>query len=280
MVKGLLKLTRVGEYYGSVLILTGVSLVANHSLSLSNRGLLLISLLLLNIFCFAINDIEDADDDFHDATKKLRNPISAGIIGRGVAHIFAWLTVVIGLILLIPFGLLTLIAGLAIIILGFLYSYKPVRLKSVPFLDLLSHGLFLGGLQSFIIISANNNPVSQNGFVIIFLIFIGSLMGDINNEIRDHEVDRKTQIKNTASVLNLQKLGPLMHFLSVIPFGLLFLIVFLEINNQTRLITLAISFIIGMYYLITYASRRRRGFYDKHGQQLISLLGLILVLLG
>ncbi len=280
MIKGLIKLTRVGEYYGSVLVLTGISLIANRGLALFDRGLVLLAIFLANVFCFAINDVEDAADDAHDPAKKFRNPISAGIIDRGAALIFAWSSAGLSLILLIHFGILTEIAAIAIITLGFLYSYKPVRLKSVPFLDLLSHGLFLGGLQSLIVVSANNNQITQTGFFIIFLIFVGSLMGDINNEIRDHEVDRKTSIKNTASVYNLQQLGPLMHFLSVIPFGLLFLIVFLDISNSTRLILALLSLLIGGYYAITYAVKRKRGFYDKHGQKLIALLGSILIILS
>lgn len=280
MAKGLTKLTRMGEYYGSCLILTGVSLIANRGLGTIDRVLLLLALLFINIFCFAINDVEDADDDAKDPKKVLRNPISSGEVKRGLALAFTLLTGIISLVLLVKFGFFTILAGSLALFLGFIYSYKKIRLKSVPFLDLLSHGLFLGGLQTLIVITANGNIVNLPGLSLIILVFIGSAMGDVNNEIRDYKVDRATGIKNTASILNLVRFEPLMHFLAVVPYGILAVIAFINTTAISRNISLVVATIIGLYYLFAYAIKRRRGFYDLHGQKIIALFGLILVLFG
>lgn len=277
MIKGLIKLSRIEDYYGSATAVAGISLIANPNLPLIDRGVLLFIILLLNIFCFAINDIEDAEDDAKDPAKVNRNPISAKIISRGVAQIFTWSVAILSLFLLSKFGLFSLVTGAFIVITGFLYSFKPVRLKSVPFLDLISHGLFLGGLQSLVIITANNNPVSSIGIVIAFVIFLSSVLGDINNEIRDYKVDRETGIRNTASVIDLTKIKHFTHYLSVAPYGVIGVVILLNANFLTLVYTIPLFILAGLYYLVAYASKKKRGFYDKHGLKLSALFGLILL---
>lgn len=277
MIKGLIKLSRVEDFYGSATAITGVSLVVNPSLSLFDRGLLLIIVLLLNVFAFAINDIEDAEDDAKDPAKVNRNPISAGILKKKEALVFTWSIAVLSLLLLLKFGAASTAIGLLTIIVGFLYSFKSIRLKSIPFLDIISHGLFLGGLQSLVIITAYNNPLTTTGILLTILIFFQSTMGDINNEIRDYEVDRATGIKNTASVLNLVKAKSFMHFLQLLPVIALAVIIFTKINQTALVVLLILIAITIIYYVIAYASKRKRGFYDKHSQQLIAFFGLILL---
>jgi 4-hydroxybenzoate polyprenyltransferase len=231
----LLQLTRLDEYYGLTLALTVLGGVFNPlQLDLLQLGRLFIVSLLLMAFAFAINDIEDAPDDAQDKAKQKRNPISARRLGLSEARVFTLLLALAALILSGRLGNNALYLTIAGLMLGFLYSFKGVRLKSMPVLDLLSHGLFLAVIQFLLAGLAFGAPWSFPLLAAALGIYGISILGDIRNELRDFEVDRATGIRNTASVFNLKPLEPYLERIYVIPGVILAysLIQFLPQNRQ------------------------------------------------
>ncbi|MFP4323910.1 MAG: UbiA family prenyltransferase, partial [Anaerolineales bacterium] len=98
-------------------------------------------------YAFMINDIEDAEDDKHgNPERAARNVIASGELTPRVAWIASSLIATIALGLYALGGLETFLTGGVIVVLAHLYSWKPVRLKSLPLLDIISHVLFLSAL--------------------------------------------------------------------------------------------------------------------------------------
>ena len=205
-IKGYIDLLRLHDYYGKTLIITTFSLAFSREF----YGLPIIVILFLinlfnNAFAFGINDIEDAEDDALDPTKVKRNPLSAGVINETSALTVVAITALLCLSLSSIFNIQTLAFSCITLLVGFLYSYKPVRLKSIPFLDLLSHGFFLGSAQFLLPAIAMSIPITPAFIAAAASFYFMSIFGDIRNEIRDYVVDRETNIRNTASIIDLRK---------------------------------------------------------------------------
>jgi 4-hydroxybenzoate polyprenyltransferase len=105
------------------------------------------------------------------------------------AAVYAWL------------GRLPFIVGSLCLLIGFFYSWRPVRLKAIPFADLVSHCLMLAGLQfmaAYVTFQAQLGPRFWWPFVFAMSI---SMYGELFNEMRDLEGDRKAGVTHTAVVL-------------------------------------------------------------------------------
>ncbi|MBI2103629.1 prenyltransferase [Candidatus Woesebacteria bacterium] len=176
----------------------------------------ILTLLAANIlamsFAFAINEIEDAEDDKKDKTRK--NPVSRGLLDRSEALSFTLLVFLSSFVLFLSLGLASTIAGTTMLILSFFYSYKKVRLKSMPLIDLISHGLMLSGLiflSSFLAISPNLSAAMP--------IFLGvtavSIYGQFYNQVRDFKEDKKAKIKNTTALVGLIDARRIMYFVAL-----------------------------------------------------------------
>jgi len=151
-------------------------------------------------YAFIINDIEDAEDDKHEPTRAARNAIASGdltiqqgwIIGGGVAIISAALYA--------TGGMNTFITGLVILILSHLYSWKPIRLKALPIVDILSHVLFLSALlmiAPYLIYQDSLRDI----WALALSMALFSGYGQFYNQFRDFESDQAAGLKNTASII-------------------------------------------------------------------------------
>ncbi|MEP7103238.1 MAG: UbiA family prenyltransferase [Candidatus Dojkabacteria bacterium] len=155
----------------------------------------------LSVHCysFIVNDCEDAEDDAMDPKKVHRNPISDKFItykqGLMFLQITSFPTLIIVLVFQsIPASLIILSALLA----GHFYSWKTVRFKSYPFIDLLSHCYALGVFQVVYFMLLSNGENSLIGVFSIVGIGLFSMGGALYNQIRDFEVDVKSKLNNTA----------------------------------------------------------------------------------
>jgi len=232
---GYWKLLRISEWYGKVALVTAMSLSFGHTkYSLTIFILVYLINILNNAFAFGINDLEDAEDDAKDPTKINRNPISAKLINKAEGYLIVYATAVACIALSYSFNLTTAIFSSITITVGFLYSYKPVRLKSMPVFDILSHGFFLGFAQFLIPAIALDIPITASFLLVAIGIYATSAFGDIHNEIRDYEVDRKTNIRNTASFIDLRKYESPIHTLHIFILTLILLTVVLNLTPISR----------------------------------------------
>ncbi len=276
LLQGSVRLSRVEEFYGNTIALVALGAIFNARLSASDLVLLFAGNLLLTIFAFAINDVEDAEDDSKDPQKAVRNPICAHLLTRAQALSLTWLSALAGLALLWPFGLRVLLLGGLNLVLGFFYSYKRVRIKAMPFIDLVSHGLFLGTLQFLTVVYARAPELPLPAVLGAAFICIISMAGDLWNEIRDYEVDRKTAIRNTASVFDVRRLEPVLPHLFVWPSVGVVVLVFLSLSGTQRLIVGGAGLVIFLVFLLLPSSWKKRMVTDQ--AQWIAALGGFLLL--
>jgi 4-hydroxybenzoate polyprenyltransferase len=93
------------------------------------------------------------------------------------------------------------VTGATCLIIGYVYSWRRIRLKSIPIADLISHGLMLAGLQFLAAyFTFGHGPAWRWVFPLAFLVAI-SLYGQLFNELRDFEGDVQAGVTHTASLV-------------------------------------------------------------------------------
>jgi 4-hydroxybenzoate polyprenyltransferase len=153
-------------------------------------------------FSFSINNCFDYEGD-RLGVKATRNPIALDRISLRSGFIFSIILATSGLAITV----FLLGAGPALIYLVMLslsgaYSSPTPRLKSIPFLDLLSHGLFFGSLIVIFGLSVTGGSSPQTLFICAG-IFIASLIVELNNQIEDAAADTEAGVKTTTVAVGL-----------------------------------------------------------------------------
>ena len=241
----LVRLTRIYRYlHVLILIFPLIFLISPKNLFSYTTVVIFLANLFLTTFGFTFNDVEDAEDDYHDIEKKKRNPISSGELTKKQGYLFSLFLLFAGLFLLLFISPFVFFLGLIFAFVGFFYSWKSLRLKSIPIIDLISHVIFLGVLQFFITYLAFR-PLDL--FVIPFLMIIipFSLMEEIFGELRDFDVDKKTNINNTIQKFEGFDIKKLLITLSVIVITGFSIIIF-TIPPKYKIINLSISLFISI----------------------------------
>ncbi|HLD11926.1 MAG TPA: UbiA family prenyltransferase [Patescibacteria group bacterium] len=278
-VKPLITLTRWKEYYGKVIFITLLGTFLVPALPFWKILLLLSANLLSGAFTFMINDVEDAEDDALDAKKQKRNPISAKRMSKRTAMIA---TFAVGLTSLMFYSFLNLrvfIYGSVGLLLGFLYSYKRIRLKSKPVIDLTSHGIFLALVYFLTAISSGDTLPSI--YHILWLgipIYFLSVLGDISNEIRDYTVDRKAGLQNTASFINLQYFHHLLTYGGFMLIASVFVYMIVYTSMTTKAILGIGALVIAVHYYLKWYRKRKALSYYPYSQEVLTLMGFLLFL--
>lgn len=150
--------------------------------------LLIISANILAIaFAFIINELEDAEDD----GKK---------IDMNLARRLSIFTFSFSLLLYSLLGKTSFVIGFAVLILGFLYSWKKVRLKAYPVVDVVSHCLMLGGLLFLSAFFVQGKALGQ-AVLMFSAITLTSAYGQFYNQVRDFEADKRAKLKNTSILI-------------------------------------------------------------------------------
>lgn len=277
------KLTRWKEYVGSCVLVTALG-IASSTLNTSQDVGIVIKVLLANLtsfmFAFMINDIEDADDDAKDPAKVKRNPISAKLLKINEAYFFTALMALVSLALFVSINKYTFAIGAGALTIGFLYSWKKVRFKSIPIIDVISHAMFLA-LLGFLA-AATSGGVLRNPLVIVWAgicLFIFSCSEDIRNELRDFENDKISNIKNTVQTLNLFKYRNLLSYFTVIIGLLLAHFIIWSLSPTGRLVTFAALLIPFVNFLWSLFGSKRSNMYNYPYMQLVFIcVSFILIL--
>jgi 4-hydroxybenzoate polyprenyltransferase len=151
-------------------------------------------------FAFMINEVEDAQDDAKDLSREIKNPVARGEISYSNGW---YLSIGVGLLSVIFYAALggwVFVLGVVNFFLSLTYSWRLVRLKSLPIVDLVSHSLMLGGLQFLAGYAVYGAPLSL-ALMIVSLILLVSIHGQLHNQLRDFESDREAGLRNSAYVL-------------------------------------------------------------------------------
>ena len=191
---GLIRLTRWREHVPFTIPLTiiGAMLaVQANAVSVDWRlAAVLVANVLAMSFAFMINDVEDAPDDALNPKKRLHNVISSGVLTRREGLFYTWLTFIIALVLYALGSGWTLLWGAVTLVMCYLYSAHPFRLKARPVTDVLSHALMLSGL---LVMTGYFIYGSYPGvaWYVIAAATLFSAYGQFYNQIDDYEVDNK-----------------------------------------------------------------------------------------
>jgi 4-hydroxybenzoate polyprenyltransferase len=203
-IDGFIRLIRIKEYLFFVSITTLMGASAGYGIF----GWRLIGVLFANLlavaFAFMINDVEDAPEDSLNPEKVLRNPVSAKHITRREAMIATWVTGGLSAVTFSLLGFWPFVMGMTTLVVGFLYSWRRLRLKNLPFIDMLSHCMMLAGLQYLAAYLAYQPAPFTRWFFPMMMVVCISLYGELFNEMRDYEHDLKAGLKHTAALLGFK----------------------------------------------------------------------------
>lgn len=199
-----LRLTRWREHvpYTIPLVVVGAMLAVHLDNAQLNWELLavVIANILAMAFAFMINDVEDAPDDARDPAKRKRNIIASGILSRWQGYVLSAIVFSLSLSLYFVGGWYAAAIGVVTLVLSYLYSAHPFRLKARPITDVVSHVLMLSGL---LVMSGYYTYSTSPGYA--WLVIIGATLfsayGQFYNQIEDYEVDKAAGLNNTVVLL-------------------------------------------------------------------------------
>ena len=267
LVGGLIQLTRWKEHIVFVTPLTllgGLMAVRMNDLSLDWQILTILAANIVAVTCgFMINDIEDAPDDARDPERALRNPISAGAISVRFGYTMYYALSIIAIMLYGMVGPRILVIASVMMIFSHLYSWRPVRLKAFPIVDILSHSVLLGG---FLILSGYlvYSPIPGNAWWVIASATFGSLYGQFYNQIRDYELDKEAGLLNTTILIGKNTTQRIMYLSIALTVICLAIAIVVEVFPAG----LIIACIIGLLLSIRYKSGG-----DMRGTQAVDASG-------
>jgi 4-hydroxybenzoate polyprenyltransferase len=156
-----------------------------------------ISVLLL-AFGFSVNNFFDVKEDREKGEK------TNLLIQNKKNFLFSTLPGILALFLASYFGLKIFLFVLAASLIGFFYSAPPLRMKSKPFLDLISHGLFAGALLFIFPLLIFSPKMSLFHYLTAFSIFYLSAMLEIRNHLEDYQSDLRAGLKTTVCSLGYE----------------------------------------------------------------------------
>ena len=214
-IQGLISLSRWSEHVVFVVPLTilGALLAVrmNDHATLDWRLFLVLGANLIGVTCgFMINDIEDAPDDAQDPERIHRNPIASGQVSARLGYTVYWMLVAMALLLYIFTDMTLLVISLIMFLLSHSYSWRPVRLKALPIVDIVSHSLLLGGFITLAgYLAYDKNPGSA--WWIIASTAFGSVYGQFYNQLRDYDSDKEAGLHNTSIVLGKKRAKQVMY---------------------------------------------------------------------
>ncbi|MEB2287161.1 MAG: UbiA family prenyltransferase [Anaerolineae bacterium] len=210
----LLRLTRWPEHVPFTLAATllGANMAAHHAgAALDGRVLTALAANALAVtFAFMVNDLADAPDDARDPARAARNAVASGALaartGWAASGIVAGLALALYAALPAPAAL----TGGATLLLGLLYSWRPVRLKARPLLDVIAHLLMLSALLVLAGYLAFDAAPGRAWWVVAAAGLI-SAYGQLYNQVRDDAQDRAAGLRNTTALLGAARARMVMH---------------------------------------------------------------------
>ncbi|MCG3217611.1 MAG: UbiA family prenyltransferase [Candidatus Heimdallarchaeota archaeon] len=219
---------------------------------------------------YALNDLYDVEIDASNINKKNRNPITSGkLTPKDVKAVIVFSTFgMCFLSYLINFYLLFFV--IFFWILGASYSMPPVRLKSRPGLDLLTHSLLVLTFPYFFTLLALNFPITRADIIMISILAGASMVSQLNHQHNDREFDSLYENNlaiflgphiSLVTIFSIAILTILLTFtsfaLNLIPFHLFPIAIFFTFpllstviqNYHFQLWTIRLSMILGLTYL-------------------------------
>jgi 4-hydroxybenzoate polyprenyltransferase len=194
---------------------------------------LIIGLLLL-AFGFSVNNFFDIEED------KEKGEVKNFLVQNKKNFFLSVSPGILALLLSAYFGkwvfLFVLIAGL----IGFFYSAPPLRMKSRPFLDLISHGLFAGALIFLFPFLLFKPELTTFHYLVAFSVFYLSVMLETRNHLEDYQSDSRVGLRTTVCFLGYKNSERFLRYLAFL-FPLALLPVFFTLSPNFYILFLILS---------------------------------------
>ncbi|MFQ6049664.1 MAG: UbiA prenyltransferase family protein [Candidatus Paceibacterales bacterium] len=202
--------------------------------------------LLLLAFGFSVNDCFDTREDRY--RKDRINPVVSKEISFRSGLFLLVLPGVLGLALSTVFGLKVFLFSLAGASIGFFYSAPPLRTKSRPLLDLVSHGLFAGVFLFVLPLLIFNPQLTLFHYLIAFSIFYLSMTLELRNHLEDYEVDKRAGLRTFVCVFGYKKSERLLRYLAIL-YPLTIFPIFLLISQKYLFLFLIFTLVFLFFFL-------------------------------
>jgi len=199
------------DSWGLGFILGALALITHGSLNDQSGLLLLVIAAVCWLGCW-LNDYYDASFDRCDAAKARLNLFARHAVPPALVWAPVGLILTATTLALASFGWRGWLVLLVNLLLMWSYSAQPLRLKSRPGLDLLFHALFAQPWLYWICLWVAGAAWTALDQIVVCLLFLTSLSGQLNQQIRDFELDSRTDVNFTtrfglAKALRLLKLS-------------------------------------------------------------------------
>jgi len=181
-------------------IFTNISLIKPFIINLTTTSCFL-------AFTFGINNCFDIETDIAEGDID-KNPIAVGRIPFKNALIAVLMVGLFGTAILMLYAPVhkILFTYLLLLFLGGFYSAPPLRFKTRPFLDIVSHGFFFGSLlYIYGSLIQGNDILTVIRSPLVPLIFTYSVILNLRNHWEDYDFDLKANINTTATYLGYEK---------------------------------------------------------------------------
>ena len=189
------------DAWGVAMIVSSLAVVVHDAAGL--RALLLVTAIgAMYAFAYALNDYFDAPKDALDPQKLRTNPFATGLISGRQARIGLGLALGSLLIGFAYFSSFAIAALMLFLLVAWAYSAPPLRLKSRPGIDLLTHALFVQTYPYLITALILGERWLALDTLLVLLNFLASASGQLDQQVRDFEVDRRTD-RNLTTTLGL-----------------------------------------------------------------------------
>jgi len=213
LLSAIVRLSRWQEHVPFTLAATwlGVNMAVHHAHAALDGDVLTVTVanILAVTFAFMVNDVADAPDDARDPARGASNVVSCGELSARAAWFLAALVGALALVFYAMLPLPALLTGTATLALGWLYSWRAVRLKALPVLDVIAHALMLSALlvlTGYLAFDAAPGRV----WAVIVMAGLISAYGQLYNQVRDADQDRAAGLRNTTWVLGIRGARALM----------------------------------------------------------------------
>lgn len=181
----------------------------------------LISIFFTWQFCISVNDIFDIEID------KVTNPdrpYVKGLITRKKYIIISSIMIAISVITSYFMSIISMIFVISFIILGYIYSAPPFRLRkyiiATLFIGAGSVLSYFAGVYSGVLI------INWTQFMIGILILIALSMGSVVKDYKDYKGDSKAEVKTLFTIFGLEKGVKIASILLLITFLLPFSLIY------------------------------------------------------
>jgi 4-hydroxybenzoate polyprenyltransferase len=188
--RALLRHIRFDEVFvlqGTPLMGAAFSIGAINSANLQTLGVFLIGSILLVAHVFTLNDWADIAHGL-----KTPDPLVSSL------RLF-WFSIFLLIASLLVFALISsrvVILGAIVAALGFFYSHPKLNFKGTPIASSFPH--LVGGLFHFLLGYAVFSAVDSRGVLIALFFALTFTAGHLNHEVRDFELDSKTNARTNA----------------------------------------------------------------------------------